>query len=77
MSAAPLAPVYDADFVEIGDERQGDRRARDRRAAHLKLDPRFAVTLINQIAGPEQRCTSLYRAGQRYSRTGAIANVSA
>lgn len=59
MSAARLSPVFDADFEEIGDQRRTDRRAGDRRALRLKLDPLFAATLVNHIAAGERvRATS-------------------
>jgi hypothetical protein len=53
MSAADSLRLVDADFEEIGDQRRTDRRHTDRRAARLKLDPKFAATLINQIAPAE------------------------
>ena len=46
--------LVDADFEDIGDQRQSDRRSSDRRAARMRLDPAFAATLINQIAKPER-----------------------
>lgn len=77
MSAARLAPVLDADFVEIGDQRRTDRRATDRRAPRMKLDPLFAATLVNQIAKAERAPAHGYAAPQTRLRTGIVVNVSA
>ena len=74
MSAARLAPVYDADFDEIGEQRLTDRRANDRRALRLKLDPLFAATLVNQIAPAQRTFTSGY-AGVTKVRCGAVLNL--
>ena len=74
MSAARLAPAVDADFIEIGEERRTDRRASDRRAPRLKLDPLFAATLVNQIAKPEDASVHGYGAA-RGPRAGIIMNV--
>ncbi len=76
MSATRLAPAIDADFEEIGEQRRTDRRAGDRRAPRLKLDPLFAATLVNQIAKAET--TSVYGyAPPRGLRAGIITNVCA
>jgi hypothetical protein len=50
MSAGPIPLRY----AEETDERRGDRRASDRRAPRLRLDPLFAATLVNQIAPAER-----------------------
>lgn len=55
MSAACLRHVVDADFIEIGDQRQSERRNAQRRAPRMKLDTLFAATLVNHVA-PGARC---------------------
>jgi hypothetical protein len=77
MSAARLAPAVDADFIEIGEQRRTDRRASDRRAPRLKLDPLFAATLVNQIAKPEEASVHGYATLRRGPRAGIIMNVRA
>jgi hypothetical protein len=54
VNSASCLRLVDADFEDIGDQRQTDRRSTDRRAPRPRLDPRFAATLINQIAKPER-----------------------
>jgi hypothetical protein len=75
MSAARLAPAIDADFEEVGEQRRMDRRASDRRAPRLKLDPLFAATLVNQIANTETMSVHGYTAPPRGPRAGIIMNV--
>ncbi len=78
MSAATRpAPAIDADFEEIGDQRRTDRRASDRRALRFKLDPMFAVTLVNQIAQPETQHVRCYARAGRGPRPGIVVNVRA
>lgn len=77
MSAVRLAPVLDADFEEIGEQRRADRRANDRRAPRLKLDPLFAATLVNQIAKPERSVVHGYAPAPSRLRAGTVVNVSA
>lgn len=78
MSAAPrLAPVLDADFEEVGEQRRTARRASDRRAPRLKLDPLFAATLVNHVAKLEPAPRQGYAAPQPRVRTGIVVNVSA
>lgn len=77
MSAARLAPAIDADFEEVGEQRRTDRRAGDRRAARLKLDPLFAATLVNQIARAETKSFDGYATPWRGPRAGIILNVRA
>ena len=75
MSAARLAPVLDADFEEVGDQRRTDRRASDRRAPRMKLDSLFAATLVNQVAREELVETGRYTQPCRGPRAGIIVNV--
>ncbi|MFN3465342.1 MAG: hypothetical protein ACK4X1_14840 [Terricaulis sp.] len=78
MSAAPrLAPVLDADYEEVGEQRRTDRRAGDRRVRRLKLDPLFAATLVNHVAKAEAAPRRSYAAPQSRLRTGIVVNVSA
>ncbi|ANP45215.1 hypothetical protein [Candidatus Viadribacter manganicus] len=77
MSATRPAPALDADFEEVGDQRRTERRARDRRAPRMTLDPMFAATLVNQIARREEAPASGYGSPWRGPRTGIIVNVRA
>lgn len=77
MSAARPSLAVDADFIEIGEQRRTDRRANDRRAPRLKLDPLFAATLVNQIAKPEEVSVHGYGGPARGPRAGIIMNVRA
>jgi hypothetical protein len=67
----------DADFEDIGDERRADRRRSDRRAQRLRLDTRFAATLINQIARPERVLSSGYVKAPRRIRAGIAFDLKA
>ena len=75
MSAPRLAPVVDADFAEIGDQRRSDRREGERRAPRLKLDPLFAATLVNHIARAETPRARGYAAAG--VRAGIMVNLEA
>jgi hypothetical protein len=75
MSASRPAPAIDADFEEVGEQRRTDRRASDRRAPRLKLDPLFAATLVNQIAKTETMSVHGYAAPPRGPRAGILMNV--
>lgn len=77
MSAARLASAIDADFTELGEERRGDRRAQDRRAPRMKLEPLFAATLVNHVAKPEAVRGKVYGAPAARLRAGVVVNVSA
>ena len=77
MSASRPAPAIDADFVEVGEQRRTDRRATDRRAPRMKLDPLFAATLVNQIARPEDAPTHGYAQPWRGPKPGIVVNVRA
>jgi len=77
MSAISPAPILNADFVEVGDQRRTDRRSTDRRAPRMKLDPLFAATLVNQIAKREDPPAHGYGQPWRGPRPGIIVNVSA
>jgi hypothetical protein len=77
MSAARLSHVVDADFAEIGDQRRTDRRAGDRRATRLKLDPLFAATLVNQVARAEKTPRRAYAAPRRRPPRGLVVNFEA
>jgi hypothetical protein len=77
MSAARPAHAIDADFEEVGEQRRTDRRQSDRRAPRMKLDPLFAVTLVNQIARPEETPAHGYACPWRGPRPGIVVNVSA
>jgi hypothetical protein len=77
MNDGRFAPAFDADFVEIGEQRQGDRRTGERRAAHLKLDLLFAATLLNHFSAPERGSAHGYALPSRGPRAGVIRNVSA
>jgi len=67
----------DADFEEIGDQRRADRRSGDRRAPRLKLDPKFAATLINQIAKPERLVRAAYASEPKRLRPGVAFDLKA
>jgi len=75
MSAARLLSVVDAEFQELGEQRQGDRRAANRRAPRAKLDTMFAATLINHVTAPEAPHANAYAAPTL--RVGIVANVVA
>lgn len=76
MSAARLtSDVLDAEFIDVGDQRRGDRRARVRRSARGKIDTLFAATLLNQLA-PEPARQGAY-ASQPNLRAGVVVNVRA
>lgn len=77
MTAARPSHALDAEFTELSDQRRFDRRAKERRAPRVKLDPLFATTLINQIAKPEAPQPKAYTAPQRAPRPGIVVNVSA
>jgi hypothetical protein len=77
MSAARPQLAVDADFIEIGDQRQANRRASDRRAPRMKLDPFFAATLVNQIAKPEDARVHGYAPLNRGRRAGIVINLRA
>jgi hypothetical protein len=76
-AAAASVHALDVDFVEVGDQRRTDRRASDRRAPRMKLDPLFAATLVNQIARAETSEANGYKRPWRGPRAGIIVNVSA
>jgi hypothetical protein len=69
--------LVDADFEEIGDQRRTDRRAGDRRAPGMKLDPKFAATLINQIAKQEQGQRTGYANEPKRLRPGIAFDLKA
>ncbi len=54
MNGTHRLTVVDADFEDLGDQRRADRRRSDRRAAHPRLEPGFAATLINQFVPAER-----------------------
>lgn len=77
MSAAGLKPeVIDAEFVDVGDSRRGDRRAQNRRTVRAKLDTLFAATLVNQITASEEACPRAYATTKKL-RAGIVVNVEA
>lgn len=69
--------ALDAEFEELGEQRRGDRRQRDRRTARIALDPLFAATLVNQIAEPETTRAGAYAAPTLTPRRGIVVNVKA
>jgi hypothetical protein len=75
MSAARLAPVVDAEFAILGDQRRRDRRASDRRAQRLRLEPLFAATLVNHIARHEAPRPRAYAPAG--ARPGIVVNLEA
>ncbi|HEX8901974.1 hypothetical protein [Vitreimonas sp.] len=77
MEGHPKPQAIDAEFEDIGDQRRGERRQRDRRAASTKLDPLFAATLVNQIATPEATHTDGYATAELKPRRGIVVNVTA
>jgi hypothetical protein len=77
MNTARTAPVLDAEFEELGDQRRTDRRSSDRRAPRLRLDPMFAATLVNQIARPEPPAAGGYERKPPGPRAGLVMNVRA
>lgn len=76
-AAAASVHALDADFEEVGDQRRTDRRQSDRRAPRMQLDPLFAATLVNQIAGKEMIETGGYARPWRGPGPGIIVNVRA
>jgi hypothetical protein len=80
MGAARPSLVYDAAFEEARERRAHNRRGSDWRARHdgagIELDPLFAATLINHVAGPERLIVNGYRT-ERTLRAGIAINVSA
>jgi hypothetical protein len=77
VNSADRLRLVDADFEEIGDERRTDRRAGDRRAQRLKLDPAFAATLINQVAQPERVRPRGYASEPKRVRAGIAFDLKA
>jgi len=77
MSAARLQSVVDAEFQDLGEQRQGDRRTANRRAPRVKLDTMFAATLISHVTAPEAPRGNGYAAPVRALRSGVVVNVSA
>jgi len=77
MSADGLkVEVIDAEFVDVGDNRRQDRRARDRRTGRAKFDTLFAATLVNQIEPAEEFGVGGYVAKSKL-RAGIVVNVKA
>lgn len=77
MSAArPASDVMDAEFIDVGDQRRGDRRARVRRSARGKIDTLFAATLVSQLI-PEQTRDGRYAAQPALRPPGVVVNVRA
>jgi hypothetical protein len=76
-AAARPAPVLDADFIELGDQRRTDRRGGERRAPRMTLDPLFAVTLVNHVSRSETLSPRQYVAAPRGPRSGIVVNVRA
>jgi len=68
--------VIDAEFADVGDQRRGDRRGRERRAPKRKFDTLFAATLVNHVATPEQPRLQGYTAPAKL-RSGVVVNVEA
>ena len=57
------------------DERRGgDRRAEDRRAPRRRIDPLFAVTLLNHIAPPAAEPVGAYAMPRTAVRAGIALN---
>jgi len=78
MSAARLSSPIDADYVEVGEQRVGDRRRSDRRAPRVRLEPLFAATLINHVATKEVAVsTGGYGTVAQRLRAGGVVNVRA
>jgi len=77
MASADPAPILDADFEEICEQRRTDRRAGDRRAARLQLHPLFAATLVNHIAHAEAMRARIYAEPAPVPRAGIIVNLRA
>ena len=75
MSAARLTHVVDAEFAPVGEQRRSDRRAGDRRAPRLRLEPLFAATLINQLAQPGAQRVGGYAPAR--PRAGIVVNLEA
>jgi hypothetical protein len=68
--------VLDAEFEEVANQRQGDRRRRtDRRAPRMRLDPLFAATLIAHVAPLPQARVGGYRVPS--TRAGLAVNLRA
>lgn len=77
MSADRLThQAMDAEFLDIGDQRRGDRRGRERRAPRAKFDTLFAATLVNHVAAPEQPRLGGYSAAEKL-RAGVMVNLRA
>ena len=77
MNAARLQSVMDAEFQDLGEQRQGDRRAASRRAPRAKLDTLFAATLVNHVTRAEAPRANAYTAPVFKIRAGIAVNVSA
>jgi hypothetical protein len=77
MSAGGPDRVVDADFDEIGEQRRADRRGRDRRGRRLRLDPLFALTLLNHVAGPQPPRRRGYPSTVRAPDPGLVVNLEA
>ena len=77
MSAARLQPLVDAEFQDLGEQRQGDRRAANRRAPRAKLDTMFAATLVNHVIAPETPRAGAYAGPMLSLRAGVVVNVVA
>lgn len=78
MSADRTAPVLDADYEEVGEQRRADRRSADRRALRHRLDPLFAATLVRHVVKPETVPSGRYATpAARPLRPGLVVNVRA
>lgn len=77
MSGAQRPREIEAEFAEIGDQRRRDRRAGDRRAARMRIEPLFAATLVNHVVPPEQVYVRGYATAAAAPRTGIVVNLSA
>lgn len=78
MSADRTAPILDADYEEVGEQRCANRRSKDRRAPRHRLDPLFAATLVRHVMKPEASPLARYPQQNRPSvRPGIVVNVRA
>jgi len=77
VTSAARLQLVDAEFEDIGDQRRADRRRSDRRAPGLRMDPKFAATLINQIAPAERTQRTAYASEPKRVRAGIAFDVRA
>lgn len=76
MSSARPAPEIEAEFAEVGEQRRVDRRGNDRRAARLRLEPLFAVSLLRHLL-PAETPPARFASAAPAVRAGIVVDLRA